>query len=57
MDINTLRSIVTVVSFIVFLAIVFWAYSPRMARAFEEAAALPFREDRDEDQDTEENGR
>jgi cytochrome c oxidase cbb3-type subunit 4 len=56
MDLNTLRSIVTVVSFIAFLAIVFWAYSPRKTRAFEEAAALPFREERGEASNTE-NGR
>ena len=49
MDLNTLRSIVTVVSFVSFLAIVFWAYSPRKARAFEEAASLPFQEDRNEE--------
>jgi cytochrome c oxidase cbb3-type subunit 4 len=45
MDINTLRSIMTVVSFIAFIAIIVWAYSPAKARAFEEAAALPFGED------------
>ena len=45
MDINTLRSIMTVVSFIAFIAIIVWAYSPGRARAFQEAAALPFHED------------
>jgi len=47
MDINTLRSIVTVVSFLAFIGILFWVYSPAKARGFEEAAALPFREDDD----------
>jgi cytochrome c oxidase cbb3-type subunit IV len=57
MDINTFRSIMTVVCFIAFLAVVFWAYSPRSARAFEEAARLPFGEDRDADPDKEGSGR
>lgn len=48
MDINTLRSIVTVVSFLAFIGILFWAYSPAKARGFEEAARLPFREDDDD---------
>ncbi len=48
MDINLVRSIITVVCFVTFLGIVFWAYSPARARRFEDAAQLPFREDRDE---------
>ncbi len=48
MDINLVRSIVTVISFVTFLGIVFWAYSPARARRFEDAAQLPFREDRDD---------
>ena len=48
MDLNTVGSIMTVVCFIAFVAILYWAYSPARARRFEEAAALPFREDRDE---------
>lgn len=47
MDINTLRSIVTVVAFVVFIAIVLWAYSDRSKAAFERAARLPFEEDDD----------
>ena len=42
MDINTLRSILTVVAFVVFLAIVWWAYSGHSKAAFDEAARLPF---------------
>ena len=43
MDINELRSIVTVVSFATFLGIVWWAYGVRRNRQrFEEAAQLPF---------------
>ena len=42
MDINTLRSIVTVVAFVVFIGIVIWAWSARNRASFEEAARLPF---------------
>lgn len=45
MDINTLRSIVTVVAFIAFLGIVVWAWSGRNAASFDEAAQLPFKQD------------
>ena len=45
MDINTLRAIVTVVTFVVFIGIVTWAWSRRNQAAFEEAAQLPFRVD------------
>jgi cytochrome c oxidase cbb3-type subunit 4 len=45
MDINTLRSIVTVVAFITFLCIVAWAWSSRNAASFDEAARLPFEQD------------
>jgi len=44
-DINTLRSIVTVVTFIVFIGIVVWAWSSRNAVSFDEAAQLPFKQD------------
>jgi cytochrome c oxidase cbb3-type subunit 4 len=44
-DINTLRSIVTVLSFSAFVGIVLWAYSGGARRKFEEAARLPFAED------------
>ncbi len=45
MDINDLRSIVTVASFVTFLAIVFWAFSGRRKKAFDEAARLPMDDD------------
>jgi cytochrome c oxidase cbb3-type subunit 4 len=45
MDINTLRSIVTVLTFIVFIGIMVWAYSRRNSAAFDEAAQLPFEQD------------
>jgi cytochrome c oxidase cbb3-type subunit IV len=44
-DINTLRSVATVVSFITFIGILVWAYSRRNAADFEEASKLPFEQD------------
>ncbi len=44
-DINTLRSIATVVSFITFIGILVWAYSRRNAADFEEASKLPFEQE------------
>jgi cytochrome c oxidase cbb3-type subunit IV len=45
MDINTLRIIATVASFVVFIGIVVWAWSRRRERDFDEAANLPFEQD------------
>lgn len=45
LDINTLRSVVTVVSFITFVGIMVWAYSRRHEADFKEAANLPFDQD------------
>ncbi|MBS1229857.1 MAG: Cbb3-type cytochrome oxidase component [Proteobacteria bacterium] len=43
MDINDLRSIMTVVSLLTFLGIVWWAYGMKgNKQRFEEAANLPF---------------
>ena len=43
MDINDLRSVVTVVSMLSFLGIVWWAYGVKNNKQrFEEAANLPF---------------
>jgi cytochrome c oxidase cbb3-type subunit 4 len=44
-EINDLRSIVTVVSLITFVGIVIWAWSKRNQGDFDEAARLPFTED------------
>ena len=46
-DINTLRSVMTVVSFAAFVGIVLWAWSGAARRRFEEAARLPFAEEED----------
>jgi cytochrome c oxidase cbb3-type subunit 4 len=53
MDIDTLRSIVTVVAFLAFIAIVLWAYSDRSKTGFDQAARLPFDEDDDRSGDGE----
>jgi cytochrome c oxidase cbb3-type subunit IV len=45
MDINTLRSLTTVVSFAVFIGIVWWAWSKQRSADFDEAAKLPFEQD------------
>ena len=48
MDVNTLHSIITVLSFAIFIGIILWAYSDRRKVAFDEAARLPFDEEDDE---------
>jgi cytochrome c oxidase cbb3-type subunit 4 len=45
MDINFLRSAVTVVSLLTFLGIVAWAWSRSKKADFEEAAQLPFQDE------------
>ncbi len=45
MDVNTLRSLVTVAGLITFIGIVLWAWSRRNAADFEQAARLPFEQD------------
>jgi cytochrome c oxidase cbb3-type subunit IV len=45
MDINTLRIIATVVSFIAFIGIVVWAWSRNREADFKDAANLPFEQD------------
>jgi cytochrome c oxidase cbb3-type subunit IV len=45
MDVNDLRSVVTVVSLIAFLGIVVWAWSRSNRAGFDEAAQLPFTEE------------
>jgi cytochrome c oxidase cbb3-type subunit IV len=45
MDINLLRTLVTVLSFAIFVGIVWWALSKSNRSRFEEAAMLPFADD------------
>lgn len=44
-DVNTLRSLVTVVSFLTFIGIVAWAFSRKNSADFDKAANLPFEQD------------
>ena len=45
MDINDLRSLFTVLAFIAFVGIVWWAYSDRRKQTYDEAAMLPLDDD------------
>ncbi|OBS30304.1 Cbb3-type cytochrome oxidase component FixQ [Tepidimonas fonticaldi] len=45
MDVNDLRVIVTVLSFVTFIGIWAWAWSRKNRERFEEAAQLPFRDE------------
>jgi cytochrome c oxidase cbb3-type subunit 4 len=45
MDINTLRIVTTVISFVAFVGIIGWALDRRKTRQFEEAAMLPLKDD------------
>ena len=47
MDLDILRSAVTLLSFLAFAGIVAWAMSPRKKAAFAEAERLPFLEAED----------
>jgi cytochrome c oxidase cbb3-type subunit IV len=42
MDMNDLRSAITLLSFAIFIGLVAWAWSSRRSKAFDEAARLPF---------------
>ena len=48
MDINDLRGLSTAFLLVVFIALIFWAYSSKRKKSFDEAANLPFA-----DEDTE----
>jgi len=45
MEVNTLREIVTVISFGMFVGILIWVWRHRNTQDFKEAANLPFNED------------
>jgi cytochrome c oxidase cbb3-type subunit 4 len=45
MDINTIRIVTTVVSFVLFIGILAWTFSRRRAEDFKDAANLPFEQD------------
>ena len=44
MDIHDLRAAFTVIMFVMFIGIVFWAWSNKRRKAFTEAANLPLNE-------------
>jgi len=56
MDLGVLRGIGTVVLLISFIVLIFWAWSPRQRRRFEEASRLPFRDDPPDDDTRSRNG-
>jgi cytochrome c oxidase cbb3-type subunit 4 len=41
-DINTLRGLSTLLLLVAFMGLVFWAYSSKRKKGFDEAAQLPF---------------
>lgn len=45
MDINTIRTVTTVLSFILFIGIFAWTWSRKRKPDFDEAANLPFEQD------------
>ncbi|MFW9594825.1 MAG: cbb3-type cytochrome oxidase subunit 3 [Macromonas sp.] len=45
MDINDVRIVVTLTSFVLFIGIWGWAWSKRNQASFDEAAQLPFRDE------------
>ena len=45
MDINFIRSLATLLSFLTFVGIVWWAYSRKRSKDFQEAAQLPFEQE------------
>ena len=45
MDINIVREAVTVISFIIFMGILLWAYGTGSKRGFDQAAMIPCEED------------
>jgi cytochrome c oxidase cbb3-type subunit IV len=48
MDAGFIGSVMTVLFFLIFVAIVWWAFHKGNKQKFEDAANLPFREDADE---------
>lgn len=51
MDMNDLRSLSTVLVFVAFIGVCWWAYSPSRKKQFEEAANLPFGDEVNETSD------
>jgi cytochrome c oxidase cbb3-type subunit 4 len=51
MDLNDIRSVVTVTGLVLFLALVRWVWAARRRSAFDNAAMLPFEGERQENND------
>ena len=51
MDINDIRSVVTVTGLVLFLALVRWVWAARRRSAYEAAAMLPFEGEAQENSD------
>ena len=45
MDINDIRAVMTLLAFVTFCGIAVWAYSRGAKKGFDEAQALPFKDD------------
>ncbi len=45
LDINTLRSLATVLMAVAFLGVCLWVFRPNSKRLYDEAASLPFLEE------------
>lgn len=48
MDINDLRSLATVLVFLAFFGVLWWAYGPSRKGYFDKASQLPFADEADE---------
>lgn len=46
LDINDLRSIITLVSFLIFIGICVWSFSPKNKDRFNEASRIPLDDDK-----------
>ncbi len=56
MDLNLMRAIWTAVLFVVFIGIVWWAWSGRRKKDFDAAARLPLDDDRTEQETARKGG-
>ena len=54
MDINTIRGLSSILVFVAFAGVCWWAFSPKRKKRFEEAANLPFADEQDNKAETSE---
>jgi cytochrome c oxidase cbb3-type subunit 4 len=50
MDLNDIRTVMTVVAFLTFIGIIVWAYSSKRKHSFDEAARMALEDDEPIDQ-------